>query len=219
MSYILDGFNWDPSDPNGITSLLLSHLTITFWSMVLGLLIAFPVAFVIARFRRLYLPLITTADIIYTVPSLALFAFLIPFTKLTAATLIIPLVLYEQLVLIRNIVAGIHAVDPALVEVGRAMGMNGFQLQRYIVLPLALPVIVAGIRVATVTTIGIAALGPWIGTQDLGTLIFGGFNFARTDMIAAGVILVSALAVGVDLLLLGVQALLSRGRSVAVAAA
>lgn len=219
MSYILDGYNWDPSDPGSITNLLLAHLTITFWSMVLGLLIAFPIALVVARYRRLYLPVITSADIIYTIPSLALFAFLIPFTKLSVATLIIPLVLYEQLVLIRNIVAGIHAVDPALVEVGRAMGMSGRQIQRYVVLPLALPIIVAGIRVAAVTTIGIAALGPKIGTQDLGTLIFNGFNFARADMIAAGVILVSALAVGVDLLLLGVQAFLSRGRSVAVAAA
>lgn len=219
MSFILDGYNWDPSNPTGITSLLLAHVQITVLSMLIGLVIAFAAAFVIMRYQRLYLPVITATGIIYTIPSLALFAFLIPTTGLSAATLIIPLVLYEQLVLIRNIVAAIRAVDPQLVEVGRAMGMNTFQVQRYVVLPLALPVIVAGIRVATVTTIGIATLGPWVGTDDLGTLIYQGFNFAYPDEVAAGVILVSALAVGVDLALLGVQAFLSRGRPAAVAAA
>lgn len=219
MSYILDGYNWDPSDPTSITNLLLAHLSITIWSMLIGLAIAFVAAFVVVRFRRLYLPVVTAAGIIYTIPSLALFAFLIPTTGLSVATLIIPLVLYEQLVLIRNIVAAIGSVDPQLVEVGRAMGMNAVQVQRYVVLPLALPVIVAGIRVATVTTIGIATLGPWVGTDDLGTLIYQGFNYARSDMVAAGVILVSVLAVGVDLLLLGVQAIFSRGRPAAAAAA
>lgn len=219
MSYILDGYNWDPTDPMSITNLLIAHLQITFWSVLIGLGIAFIAAFAVVRFRRLYLPIITAAGIIYTIPSLALFAFLIPTTGLSAATLIIPLVLYEQLVLIRNIVAAVGAVDPQLVEVGRAMGMNGFQVQRYVVLPLALPVIVAGIRVATVTTIGIATLGPWVGSDDLGTLIFQGFNFARSDMVAAGVILVSVLAIGVDLLLLGVQSFLSRGRPAAALAA
>ena len=81
-----------------------------------------------------------------------------------------PLIAYAQVVLIRNIVAAIRAVDPTLVEVGRAMGMNRIQLQRRVVLPLSLPIIVAGIRVVAVTTIGIATLGPYVGTQNLGTL-------------------------------------------------
>lgn len=219
MSFILDGYNWDPSDPTSITNLLLAHVQITLLSMMIGLAIAFAAALVVVRIRRLYLPVITVSGIIYTIPSLALFAFLIPTTGLSAATLIIPLVLYAQLVLIRNIVAAIDAVDPQLVEVGRAMGMNRFQVQRYVVLPLALPVIVAGIRVATVTTIGIATLGPWVGTDDLGTLIFQGFNYAYPGEVAGGVILVSVLAIGVDLALLGVQRFLSRGRPMAVAAA
>jgi osmoprotectant transport system permease protein len=123
-------------------------------------------------------------------------------------------VLYAQVVLIRNIVAAIQSVDPLLIEAGRAMGMNGWQVQREVILPLALPVIVAGIRVATVTTIGIATIAPLFGVQDLGYLIFQGFNTSYNDQVVAGVIIVSLLAIVVDFLLLGVQRLMSRGRRV-----
>jgi osmoprotectant transport system permease protein len=217
MSYILNGSNWDLSDPGSIPNLLFGQLSITGVSLLIALLIAFPIALTIARYRRLYLPVITAAGILYTIPSLAALALLVPITKLSAATIIIPLVAYAQIVLIRNIVAAIRAVDPTLVEVGRAMGMNGLQLQLRVVLPLALPVIVAGIRVTAVTTIGIATLAPEVGTDDLGTLIFQGFNFARSDLIAAGAILVSVLAILTDLLLLAVQSALSRGRQIAPA--
>lgn len=211
MSYILDPLNWDITDPTSIPNLLLAHLSITGISLLLGLLIAFPIALLIARFRRLYLPVILTAGIIYTIPSLAFLAFLVPFTGLNAPTIIIPLVLYAQIVLIRNIVAAIRAVDPQLVEVGRAMGMNQTQLLLRVVLPLALPVIVAGIRVATVTTIGIATLAPLIGVANLGTIIFRGISYASVKLESAGVILVSALAIGADLLLLALQRALSGG--------
>lgn len=211
MSYILDPLNWDVTDPLSIPNLLLAHLTITGISLLLGLLIAFPIALLIARFRRLYLPVIISAGIIYTIPSLAFLAFLVPVTGLNAPTIIIPLVLYAQIVLIRNIVAAIRAVDPQLVEVGRAMGMNQTQLLLRVVLPLALPVIVAGIRVATVTTIGIATLAPLIGVADLGTPIYRGISYANVNLEAGGVILVSVLAISADLLLLALQRALSGG--------
>lgn len=214
MSYILDGYNWDLTDPGSIPNLLIAHISITAVCVLIGLAIAFPLALLVARFTRFYLPAVSAAGILYTLPSLALFAILIPFTAFSPATVIIPLVIYTQVVLIRNIVAGIRAVDPQLVEVGRAMGMNSWQLQRRVVLPLAMPVIIAGIRIVTVTTIGIATLAPWVGTEDLGTLMYQGFNFARSDMEAAGTILVIVLAVATDLLLLGVQAALSRGQRV-----
>jgi osmoprotectant transport system permease protein len=214
MSYIFDGYNWDLSDPNSIPNLLFAHLAITGISLLIALVIAFPIALVITRLRGLYLPVITTAGIIYTIPSLALFALLIPTFGLNAPTLIIPLVLYAQIVLIRNIAAAIQAVDPTLVEVGRAMGMNRIQLMLRVVLPLALPVIVAGIRVTTVTAIGIATLGPLIGVEDLGTIINEGRAFSSVTLLGAGAFLVSALAISADLLLLGVQSLLSRGQQV-----
>jgi osmoprotectant transport system permease protein len=218
MSYIFDGGNWDLSDPGSIPSLLFAHLQITVVSLAIALLIALPVAFLIIRFKRLYFPVLSVAGVIYTIPSLAALAFLVPFTKLSEATIIIPLVAYAQIVLIRNIVAAVRAVDPALVEVGQAMGMSARQVQLRVVLPLALPVIIAGLRVTTVTTIGIATLAPLVGTDDLGTLIFQGFNFAQPNLIAAGTILVSALAVLADVSLLGLQAWLSRGQQVSAAA-
>ncbi len=127
--------------------------------------------------------------------------------------------LYAQIILIRNIAAAIGAVDPTLVEVGRAMGMNSTQLFLRVVLPLALPVIVAGIRVTTVTTIGIATLGPLIGVADLGTIIIEGRSFGLNPaLIGTGAFLVSLLAVGADLALLGLQRVLSRGQATAAVA-
>jgi osmoprotectant transport system permease protein len=218
MNYILNSAYWNLSDPTSIPNLFIGHVAITLVSVVLGFIIAFAISLVVMRYARAYVPTTTIAGIIYTLPSLAFMAFLIPFTGLSPATVIIPLVLYTQIVLIRNIVAAIRAVDPALIEVGRAMGMNTTQLQLRVMLPLALPVIVAGLRVATVTTIGIASIAPLFGVEDLGYLIFQGINFSYSDQVLAGVILVSALAVGVDLLLLGLQALLSKGRSLPSAA-
>ncbi len=218
MSYLLDPMNWDLTDPESIPNLLVAHLYITGISLAIALAIAFPVAFLIARYRRLYLPIITTAGIVYTLPSLAVVALLVPITGLNATTIIIPLVAYAQLVLIRNIVAAITGVDQALVEVGRAMGMNPFQVQWRVVLPLALPVIIAGIRVVTVTTIGIATIGSLVGASDLGDLIFVGIENNYAAQVLAGAIVISALALAADLLLLLVQALLSRGRKVEAAA-
>lgn len=212
MSYIFNGYNWDLTDPTSIPNLLWVHIYVTLISMGIGLAIAFPIALLVARYRPLYLPVVNTAGVIYTIPSLAVLAFLvgIPGLGLSLATIIIPLVAYSQIVLIRNIVAGIRAVDPALVEVGRAMGMDRVQLQLRVILPLALPIIIAGVRVAAVTTIGIATLAPEVGTDDLGYLIFQGFNFSYKDQIFAGVILVSLLAIVTDLLLLVLQSRLAR---------
>ncbi|HEV8193221.1 MAG TPA: ABC transporter permease, partial [Ktedonobacterales bacterium] len=201
-----------------IPNLFFAHLYITVISVALGVVIAFPIALLMMRFKRLYLPVVTAAGIIYTLPSIALFVLLIPVTGLNAPTIIIPLVAYTQIVLIRNIIAAIRAVDPGLVEVGRAMGMNGFQVQTRVVLPLALPVIVAGLRVATVTTIGIATLSFAIGVPTLGLIIFQGFVFSYRDEILGGALLVTAFAIGADLLLLALQRALARGQRVVATA-
>jgi osmoprotectant transport system permease protein len=218
MGYLLNPFNYDLSDPSSIPNLVLEHIYIVAVSLVLGLLIAVPVALLVARFRRLYTPTITVASIIYTLPSLVVVALLLRVTGLTATTVIIPLAAYTQVVLIRNIVAAIDAVDPALVEVGRAMGMNARQVQVRVVFPLALPIIVAGLRIVTVTNIGIATVGGLVAAGGLGSLIYGGITYLpNTDQIVAGAVLVALLAVVADLLLLGLQRLLSRGRDTSVA--
>jgi osmoprotectant transport system permease protein len=216
VQYILNGANWDPTDPYGIPILLLEHIQITLISVLIGLVIAFPVSLLLVRYTRLYPTAITAASIIYTLPSLAFMAFLIPFTQLTPATVIIPLVLYTQVVLIRNIVAAIRSIDPTLIEVGRAMGMNNVQVQLRVVLPLAAPIIIAGLRVTTVTTIGIAAIGTYFGVDNLGYLIKEGLVNYYFNQILAGAILLTVVALGADLVLLGVQSLINRGRTAVI---
>jgi osmoprotectant transport system permease protein len=212
MHYIFQGYNYNLSDPESIPNLFLKHLALVGIVMLISIVIAIPLGIVVARYRRLYFPVISITGLLYTVPSVAAFALLIPITKLTLATAIIPLVIYNQLVIIRNTAAAINGIDPLLIEVGRAIGMKPQQLLFRVTLPLALPVIVAGIRIATVTTVGIAALASLVGQSTLGDLIFQNLQFFDTDAIAAGAILTAVLAIAADLLLLALQGALNRGR-------
>lgn len=213
MSYLLDPFNYDLTDPGSIPNLLLKHMLIVGISMLISLIIAIPLGIFIARYKLFRGPVITTTGLLYTIPGLALLGVLVLVTGLNTPTIVIPLVLYAQLVLVRNTSAGINGVDPLLLEVGRAMGMNRWQLLTRVTLPLALPVIVAGIRVAMVTSIGIASLSTLVGVSSLGDLIFIGLANLQNDQVLAGAILISLLAVVADLLLLIVQVALNRGRS------
>ena len=213
MHYILQPYNYDLTDPESIPNLFLKHLSFVGITMLISLIIAIPVGILLARYRRLYLPVVSISGLLYTIPSIAAFALLIPFTGLSPATAIIPLVIYNQLVLIRNTVTAINGIDPLLIEVGRAMGMKPQQVLFRVTLPLALPVIVAGIRIATVTTVGIAALAALVGQSDLGDLIFQNIVSGDFDAIVGGAILIAFLAIVADLLLLTLQIVLNRGRS------
>ncbi|HYX51102.1 MAG TPA: ABC transporter permease [Ktedonobacteraceae bacterium] len=213
MHYLLQPYNYDLTDPQSIPNLFLKHLTLVAIIMLISIVIGIPLGLLVARYKRLYLPLITASGLLYTIPSIAAFALLIPITGLSPATAIIPLVLYNQLILIRNTAAAVNGIDPLLLEVGRAMGMKPQQLLFRVTLPLALPVIVAGIRIATVTTIGIVALASLVGQSTLGDLIFQNIASFDPDPIAAGAILMAAFAIIADLLLLSLQVTLNRGRS------
>jgi osmoprotectant transport system permease protein len=212
MNYLLNPLHYDLSDQSSISSLLLQHLKIVGISMLISLVIALPLGLLVARYRPLYLPVITTTGLLYTIPGLALLAFLVPVTGLSLATIIIPLVLYTQLVLVRNTAAAVNGINPLLPDVGRAMGMNGQQMLLRVTLPLALPVIIAGVRVATVTTIGIASLASLVGQGGLGDLIFTGIQNQNYDQVVAGAIVIALLAIFFDLALLGIQIALNRGR-------
>ena len=212
MHYILQPYNYDLTDPESIPNLFLKHLSFVGITMLISLIIAIPVGILLARYRRLYLPVVSISGLLYTIPSIAAFALLIPFTGLSPATAIIPLVIYNQLVLIRNTVTAINGIDPLLIEVGRAMGMKPQQVLFRVTLPLALPVIVAGIRIATVTTVGIAALAALVGQSDLGDLIFQNIVSGDFDAVVGGAILIAFLAIAADLLLLALQIGLNRGR-------
>ena len=218
MHYILQPYNYDLTDPESIPNLFVKHLSFVGITMLISLIIAIPVGILLARYRRLYLPVVSISGLLYTIPSIAAFALLIPFTGLSPATAIIPLVIYNQLVLIRNTVTAINGIDPLLIEVGRAMGMKPQQVLFRVTLPLALPVIVAGIRIATVTTVGIAALAALVGQSDLGDLIFQNIVSGDLDAVVGGAILIAFLAIAADLLLLTLQIALNRGRGAVSAA-
>src|SRR5438876_2831058 len=212
MHYILQPYNYNLSDPESIPNLFLKHLSLVGIIMLISLIIAIPVGLLVARYRRLYLPVVGISDVLYTIPSIAAFALLIPITGLTPATAIIPMVLFNQLILIRNTVAAVNGIDPLLIEVGRAMGMKSQQVLFRVTLPLALPVIVAGIRIATVTTIGISSLAALVGQGGLGELIFQNIVSGDYNAVIAGAILIAFFAIAADLLLLALQTALNRGR-------
>ncbi len=214
MHYLLQPYNYDLTDPESIPNLIWGHIQLVGISMLISLIIAIPLGILVTRYRRLYLPVITLTGLLYTIPGIALLGILItiPGLGLSFATAIIPLILYAQLILVRNTAAGINGIDPLMIEVGRAMGMNSRQLFLRVTLPLALPVIIAGIRVATVTTIGIASLASLVGEGGLGDLIFKNIATNDTGAVVAGAILIALFAIVADLLLLLVQIALNRGR-------
>ncbi len=214
MHYLLQPYNYDLTDPESIPNLIWGHIQLVGISMLISLIIAIPLGILVARYHRLYLPVITFTGLLYTIPGIALLGILItiPGLGLSFATAIIPLILYAQLILVRNIATGINGIDPLMLEVGRAMGMNSRQLFLRVTMPLALPVIIAGVRVATVTTIGIASLASLVGEGGLGDLIFKNITTNDTDAVIAGAILIALFAIITDLLLLLVQIALNRGR-------
>lgn len=183
-----------------VSELFLQHLSMTAVSLLISLLLAVPVGIAITKFQRLYTPVTGFLGLLYTVPSLALFAFLIPFTGLGPKTAIIGLIAYSQMILVRNVAAAIKGIDPLVIEAAKGMGMNKRQIIFKIEIPLAIPVIVAGIRVATVSIISIATVAAWINAGGLGTLIFEGLYRTYPDKIIAGTITIAVLAIGADLL-------------------
>ena len=212
MQYILQPYNYDLSDPGSIPNLFLQSLALVGTAMIISIIIAIPIGLLVARYKRLYLPIITVSGLLYTIPSIAAFVLLIPITGFSLTTAFIPLVLYNMLVLIRNTAAAVNGIDPLLIEVGRAMGMKRHQVLFRVTLPLALPVIVAGIRIATVTTIGISSLAALVGQGGLGELIFQNIVSGDYNAVAAGEILIAFFAIAADILLLALQTGLNRGR-------
>jgi osmoprotectant transport system permease protein len=198
-------WNWIARNLDEIGSALAEHLELTLIAVGVGFLLSFAATLVIYRFRRLYGPIAGVTGIIYTIPSLALFAFLVPFTGLSLLTAEIGLVGYTLLILIRNTVAGLDGVPPDVREAAQGMGYTGWQRLWRVELPLALPVIVAGLRVATVTTIGLVMVTALIGQGGLGQLMLRGFNRRFDTAIYVGAFLSVVLALIVDAGLIAAQ--------------
>jgi osmoprotectant transport system permease protein len=184
-----------------VLELTLEHLWLVGISMLLAVLVGIPLGILITRWPRLNRPVLGGANIIQTIPSLALFGFLLPAPWIGARAdrlAILALALYALLPLIRNTYVGIRGVDPAVVEAGRGMGLTDRQLLFQVELPLALGVIIAGVRVATVISVGLATIAAAIGAGGLGEYIFRGLAMVNNQVILAGAIPAAAMALLAD---------------------
>ncbi|MDQ6875706.1 MAG: ABC transporter permease [Actinomycetota bacterium] len=212
-------FSWSYIRDNSDTILshLREHVTLTVLAVLIALVIAVPLALLARRVRWLAGPIVGFSGVLYTLPSFALFALMAPFTGYTKArTVLIGLVLYALLVLVRNTLVGLDGVPADVREAARGMGYGPARMFWRIELPVALPAIMAGIRIATVSTIALVTVGVILGHGGLGQLLFEGFNnnFFHAE-IATGAILCVGLALVADGVLFGLTRVLSpwaRGR-------
>jgi osmoprotectant transport system permease protein len=205
----LVNWTWLGTHVDLIRHLTAEHVKLVAIAVGIGLVISFPLSVLAHRHRWIYAPVSAFAGFLYTIPSLALFALLVPYTGLTTLSAEIGLVSYTLLILIRNIVAGLDGVSPDVREAARGLGHSDRQLLWRVEVPLALPVIIAGVRIATVTTIGLVTVTALIGQGGLGALILQGYNQDFTTPAYAGAVLSVLLAVVADIVLLTIQRVLT----------
>jgi osmoprotectant transport system permease protein len=199
-----------------IATLTVEHLWLTGGAMLLATAIAVPVGIGLTRWPRWAKPVIGAANVLQTIPSLALFGFLLPLPWLgdrAARIAIVALTAYALLPILRNTYAGIRGIDPAVIEVARALGLTGWQRLLKVELPLAASFIFAGLRTATVTCVGIATIAAAVGAGGLGELIFRGVASVDNRLVLAGAVPAALLALGADAAL----GLLERGFKVPAA--
>jgi osmoprotectant transport system permease protein len=191
------------------------HLLLVFISTGIAVLLGVPLGLALTRRRSLARPVIGFASVMQTVPSLALFGFLIPIPFLGGIgnrTAIVALVLYALLPILRNTYTGVLSVDPAVVEAGRGLGMTEWQRLRFVEIPLALPMILAGVRIAAVVSVGLATIAAAIGAGGLGNFIFRGLAMVDHRLILAGAIPAALLAIIADALLGSLEKAIVRKR-------
>ncbi|MCY7284121.1 MAG: ABC transporter permease [Cyanobacteria bacterium CAN_BIN43] len=206
MSYIF-------KHPGTVWSLLLAHLGMTILTLAIAVLIALPLALLVTRYRWLNLPILGSLGVLYTIPSLALIILLIPIFGLNVRSVIVAMVMYTQVILVRSLVVGLQSIPPSVLEAARGMGMNLWQRWWQIQVPLALPIFLAGLRIAAVVAIATATIGAKFGAGGLGTLLFEGIAQAgRADKIWAGAIAVALLAFTLNGLLLGLERMASSAK-------
>lgn len=198
MSYLI-------GHPGLVAGLLAQHLALTFLSLAIALAIALPLGVLASRKERLGTAILGVLGAIYTIPSLALLALLVPLEGLGFTTAVTALVAYAQMILVRNVVAGLRSVDPAQRDAALGIGMTAAQTFWRVELPLALPVVLGGVRLALVSLIAIATVAAWIDAGGLGTLLFEGIQQDNPQKIAAGSIAAGGLAICADVALRGLE--------------
>ncbi len=177
------------------------HTTLTLEAILIAAAIALPLAVLVRRSPRLSGPILGVTGVLYTVPSFALFALLAPFTGIGRTTVLIGLVAYALLVLVRNTVVGLQGVDPDIVDAARGLGYTRMRMLLTVELPNALPSIIAGLRIATVSTVALVTVGVVVGYGGLGQLMFRGMQSNYRAQIATSSLLCLALALALDLAL------------------
>lgn len=199
MSYLF-------SYPEVVLGRMLQHAGMVLGAMAVALLIALPLGFWLQRHKKAAGAVLGVLGVLYTIPSIALMIFLIPIFGLNAWAVIAALVLYDQILIVRNVIAGLDGIDPAVLEAARGMGMRPLQVAWRVQLPLALPVILAGARIAAIVTVAVATLGAKFGAGGLGTLLFDGIaQSGRYDKIVLGALLVGLLAFALNRALLALE--------------
>ncbi|WP_308861880.1 ABC transporter permease [Paenibacillus radicis (ex Xue et al. 2023)] len=199
--------------PDMILTGLWQHIYISMLSMLIAIALAVPLGIYLTRNKKVADAVIGFAGMFQTIPSIALFGFLMPLVGIGVKPTIIALVLYALAPIVRNVYTGITEVSPSTVDAGRGMGMTNWQILRMIELPLALPVIMAGIRTATVWTIGITTIAAFIGAGGLGQIIFRGVTLMRPELVLSGAIPAALLAIVVEVLLKKLETRATRKRS------
>ena len=195
-------WDWVTRSTDEILDALRQHLWFTLLAVSIGFAISLPLGILIQRRRRLRGPVLAVAGILYTIPALAAFALLVGWLGLFSLwTAMIPLITYTLYILIRAVIVGLDGVDPAVLDAATGMGYRPTRRLLRVELPLAMPSILAGLRLATVTTVGLVTVTAVLGQGGFGRLIYDGlFNFFRTP-VTVGTVLTVALAVGLDVLI------------------
>ncbi|MFC3749573.1 ABC transporter permease [Paenibacillus sp. GCM10012306] len=181
--------------------LTLQHIYLTLATLAIALLIALPVSMLLVRVQAFTIPVLAALGLVYVIPSMAMFAFLVPLFGVGITPALIALIAYSQLFLVRNLLAGFKSINPSIIEAAKGMGLGSLARFWRIELPLALPIIIGGIRLAITTTIGIATIASWINAGGLGVLLFDGLYQNNPAKIIWGALLVSGMAISSNQLL------------------
>lgn len=197
--------DWFPFPLSSVLRALVEHIDLCLIALTIGSVIAFPAGLLLARCKWLADLSLTALGMLYTVPSLAMLAVLVPVLGLGKGSAIVALVIYAQFILLRNVLLGLRSIDPASLEAARGLGLTSWQIFRMLEAPMAMPTWVSGLRNATLSTLSTATVAAWINAGGLGALIFEGLSQNNPSKILVGAVLISGLALLFDFLLRTVE--------------
>lgn len=194
-------------NPGQVFRLLLEHLQMAGVAVLIAIVFALPLTLLITYFDWLSVPVLGVLGTIYTVPSLALIILLVPIFGLNSQSVIVAMVIYCQVILVRNLSVALQSIDPAILVAAKGMGMNPWQRWWWVQVPLIIPIGLAGVRLAAIVAIAIATIGAKFGAGGLGVLLFEGISQVRNDKIWVGAIAVTFLAFAVNTFLIVLERL------------